>query len=172
MEIQPRSSQSTVSEFTDSLPWWKRIVDVVGSIAALPLLAGVTFVLTVVAASSAPGPVLYRQECINCRGRRVRLYRFRTMHVRGSLVGVSAGAAAVAARSLPGGHLLRATGLAELPQILNILQGDMSLGDPRPLPLCGTPVVAVTALPPMGPIAGAVVPNPTLGLPGTSRHPW
>ena len=158
------SSQSTVSESKDSLPWWKRIVDVVGSLAALPLLAGVTFVVTVVAAVSAPGPVLFRQECINSRGRRVRLYRFRTMHVRASAVGVHAGGAIMAGRSFPGGRLLRATGLAELPQIVNILQGDMSLGDPRPLPVAG--------MQPIGPITASVVPNPTLGLHGPSRQPW
>ncbi len=167
------SPQSTVSESTDSLPWWKRIVDVVGSLAALPLLAGVTFVVTLVSAVAAPGPVLYRQECINCRGRRVRLYRFRTMQVRTSAAGVHAGGAIVAGRSLPGGRLLRATGLAELPQIVNILRGEMSLGDPRPLPAPGAVVLGAAAMQPIGPsTAASVGANPTLGLQGPSRQPW
>lgn len=166
------SSQSTVSESKHSLPWWKRIMDVVGSLAALPLLAGVTFIVTVVAAAAAPGPVLYRQECVNSRGLRVRLYRFRTMHVRTSAVGGPAGGAIVAGRSLPGGRLLRATGLAELPQIVNILRGEMSLGDPRPLPVPGAPVLGAVGMQPIGPIATSVVANPSLGLQGPSRQPW
>jgi lipopolysaccharide/colanic/teichoic acid biosynthesis glycosyltransferase len=128
------------------MPRWKRAVDLICSLAAMPLLALFTLWIAMVMRLASPGPVLYRQERVGCRGRRFLGYRFRTMHVgparRGpeariddldrSRASLAKANARGGARFIPGGRLLRAARLDELPQILNVLRGEMSLVGPRP----------------------------------------
>jgi lipopolysaccharide/colanic/teichoic acid biosynthesis glycosyltransferase len=113
---------------------------------ALPLLALVTLGFAALVRATAPGPIFFRQERVGYLGRRFRLYKFRTMHVGADISGhqthfenlVSTQApmlkldATGDSRLIPGGWLLRATGLDELPQIINVLRGDMSVVGPRP----------------------------------------
>ena len=121
-------------------------MDILGCLVALPLLILCTLVMTIVTKLVSPGPVLFRQERVGCRGRRFKIYKFRSMHVHADTVGhqnhfkelVGTNAPMVKldsrgdARLLPGAWLLRATGLDELPQIINVLRGEMSLVGPRP----------------------------------------
>jgi lipopolysaccharide/colanic/teichoic acid biosynthesis glycosyltransferase len=95
---------------------------------------------------ASPGPILFRQERIGLNGRRFHLYKFRTMHVSASVSAHQAHFAQLMRsntpmqkldargdrRLIPGGWWLRATGLDELPQIINVLRGDMSVVGPRP----------------------------------------
>jgi lipopolysaccharide/colanic/teichoic acid biosynthesis glycosyltransferase len=124
----------------------KRTLDLLGCVAALPLLLLCTLVMTIVTKLVSPGPVLFRQERVGYQGRRFKLYKFRSMHVEAETAGhqayfkelVGSNAPMVKldargdARLLPGAWLLRATGLDELPQIINVLRGEMSLVGPRP----------------------------------------
>ena len=129
-----------------ALPEWKRAIDLIGCLAALPLLILCTLVMTIVTKLTSPGPVLFRQERVGYKGRRFKIYKFRSMHVHADtvghqnyfkeLVGTNAPMVKLDARGdsrlLPGAWLLRATGLDELPQIINVLRGEMSLVGPRP----------------------------------------
>jgi exopolysaccharide production protein ExoY len=128
------------------LPVWKRAVDLGFCCATLPLLALATFFIAVLMSIASPGPIFFRQERVGHMGRRFRLYKFRTMHVgadtsnhqayftglMSSNVPMQKLDARGDARLIPLGWLLRASGLDELPQILNVLKGEMSLIGPRP----------------------------------------
>jgi lipopolysaccharide/colanic/teichoic acid biosynthesis glycosyltransferase len=128
------------------LPAWKRGIDLICCVLALPFLAVLTVVMTVVTKLVAPGPVLFRQERIGCGGRRFWIYKFRTMRVGADtnghqdyfkqLIGSNAPMVKLDSRGdgrlIPGSRLLRASGLDELPQVINVLRGEMSVVGPRP----------------------------------------
>lgn len=131
--------------FESRLPRWKRVADlcILGSTVWLwlPLTALVMCVVKVV----SPGPVFYRQRRIGFRGKEFMIFKFRSMQVNaetkaheeyvGQLMEVDAPMTKLDAgdsRLIPCGRLLRATGLDELPQVFNILRGEMSLVGPRP----------------------------------------
>jgi lipopolysaccharide/colanic/teichoic acid biosynthesis glycosyltransferase len=128
------------------LPGWKRAVDITFSLAAMPVLAVCTLMTATVMALVSPGPVLFRQERVGYRGRRFMCYKFRTMHVGADstvhqehceqLIQSNAPMEKMDIRGdsrlIPGSRLIRAAGLDELPQILNVLRGEMSLVGPRP----------------------------------------
>src|SRR5687768_2308318 len=115
-----------------ALPAWKRALDIVFSIAALPLLGLLAGMFSVVSWGRSRGPVFYRQEHVGCMGRSFRIYRFRTMRTSSGRADHSkTGASSLL---IPGGGILRASGLADLPQIVNVLRGEMSLVGPRPSP--------------------------------------
>lgn len=108
----------------------KRAVDVVGAGVALVLLAPLLGVVAAVVRVALGRPVLFVQERPGLGGRPFRLYKFRTM--RDARDG--------AGRPLPDearlttvGRFLRATSLDELPELYNVVRGDMSLVGPRPL---------------------------------------
>lgn len=95
---------------------------------------------------TSPGPIFFRQERVGYMGRRFRLYKFRSMHVGAdtsnhqayfaSLVNSNAPMQKLDAkgdsRLIPLGWLIRASGVDELPQIINVLKGEMSIIGPRP----------------------------------------
>jgi lipopolysaccharide/colanic/teichoic acid biosynthesis glycosyltransferase len=125
---------------------WKRAIDLACCMLALPFLAVCTLVMAVVMKLVSPGPVFFRQERVGYQGRRFKIYKFRTMHVGADtanhqayfkeLVGTNAPMVKLDARGdsrlIPGSWLLRASGLDELPQVINVLRGDMSVVGPRP----------------------------------------
>jgi lipopolysaccharide/colanic/teichoic acid biosynthesis glycosyltransferase len=128
------------------MPLSKRALDLAFCLAALPILAVATLLMTIVMKIASPGPVFFLQERIGYRGRRFKIYKFRTM-VAGANTGVHQayfsqlmGSSAPMikmdsqgdSRLIPGGWILRASGLDELPQIINVLRGEMSLVGPRP----------------------------------------
>jgi len=110
----------------------KRVVDVAGSLVVL-VLAAVPLALAALAVLVAMGrPVLFRQVRAGYRGRPFTLWKLRTMRP-------ARGAEPDAARLTRLGRGLRAASLDELPQLWNVLRGDMSLVGPRPLPLAYLP---------------------------------
>jgi lipopolysaccharide/colanic/teichoic acid biosynthesis glycosyltransferase len=110
----------------------KRVVDVVvGLILVVPLL--VTLAITVVGnLAGNRGPLLYRQPRVGKGGVEFTIYKLRTMRPGGSADATSDWTARDDPRVTPFGRVLRRTHLDELPQVLNIVRGDLSIVGPRP----------------------------------------
>ena len=127
-------------------PGWKRFIDIVCCAVALPPLALCAAAMTVLMSLYSRGPLLFTQERVGYKGRRFKIYKFRTMHVCAETAShqnhfaqlVRSNApmqkmdAAGDKRMIPGGWLIRASGLDELPQIINVWRGEMSMVGPRP----------------------------------------
>ena len=109
----------------------KRIVDVVLAATALLVLAPVLLVFAALIVLGDAGPVFYRGVRIGRRGRPFRIYKFRTMVVDAEKRGGSS-TAGDDPRITRVGAFLRAHKLDELPQLINVIVGDMSLVGPRP----------------------------------------
>lgn len=109
----------------------KRLMDVILAAVGLVVLSPLLAVLAVLVKLSSPGPVLYRQERCGLNGRPFRMLKFRTMSVDAEAAGPQM-TAADDKRRTGLGAILRATNLDELPQIWNVLRGEMSLVGPRP----------------------------------------
>ena len=109
----------------------KRAVDVVAAAVLLVLLSPVLLVLVLLVLVMLGAPAVFRQKRPGKSGRIFTLYKFRTMR-EGPHAGVQA-VASDAERMTPFGRVLRSTSLDELPELVNILKGDMSFVGPRPL---------------------------------------
>lgn len=110
----------------------KRALDLA---VALPLAVALTPVMAGIALwvrRDSPGPALFRQERIGFGGRPFRILKFRTMVVGAESMGSGLAVAAGDDRITRSGELLRRLSLDELPQLWNIVRGDMSLVGPRP----------------------------------------
>lgn len=109
-----------------------RLLDVAGSIAILILALPVMVVVAAVIKLTSRGPVLYRQERVGKHGKIFLLHKFRTMIDDAEKHVGPVWAAKDDERVTPVGRILRRTRLDELPQLFDILRGDMSLVGPRP----------------------------------------
>jgi lipopolysaccharide/colanic/teichoic acid biosynthesis glycosyltransferase len=108
----------------------KRLVDVVGSVALLVLLLPIFLIATALVRFDLGSPVLFWQERTGWRGRPFLIYKYRTLRAPFD----DGGEPAAGDRQPSGiGRFLRATRIDELPQLINVLLGDMSLVGPRPL---------------------------------------
>ena len=113
----------------------KRALDVVVSAAVLILLSPLLLVVAALVKLTSPnGPALFRQERIGMHGRPFVVYKFRTMIPDAEMQTGPMVARPGDPRTTPLGRFLRRTSLDELPQLINILNGDMSLVGPRPQP--------------------------------------
>jgi len=110
----------------------KRIIDVVGAAAILTVMSPVAAVIVVAIRLGSPGPAIFRQERAGRGMRPFTMYKFRTMRTDVDPFGVSP-RGADDPRLTGIGRRLRQTTLDELPQLWNVLRGDMSLVGPRPL---------------------------------------
>lgn len=109
----------------------KRLFDLVCVIPGIIVLAPLFLLIAVWVKLESPGPVFFRQERVGLNGRLFRILKFRTMVANAESLG---GQLTVGAdrRVTKAGHLLRRYKLDELPQLFNVLLGDMSLVGPRP----------------------------------------
>jgi lipopolysaccharide/colanic/teichoic acid biosynthesis glycosyltransferase len=107
----------------------RRLVHSAAALVLLVLLAPVMLLLALLVRVSSPGPVFFCQQRVGLGGRLFRIYKFRTMRVNDSGPQVTAGADP---RITPVGARLRHWKLDELPQLLNVLKGDMAFVGPRP----------------------------------------
>lgn len=120
----------------------KRVFDVVLSVLALAIAAPLMLLISVLIATLSPGPILYRQTRCGVGGRRFMLYKFRTMVVGADQMRANLEChnelegpvfkMANDPRCTPVGRWLRKFSLDEIPQLWNILRGDMSFVGPRP----------------------------------------
>jgi sugar transferase (PEP-CTERM system associated) len=108
----------------------KRALDVLFS--ALGLILAAPTLLAVAIANRSTGPVLYHQRRVGKDGREFEIYKFRSMYVDAEAETGPAWASSDDPRVTPVGRFLRRTRLDELPQLWNILKGDMSFVGPRP----------------------------------------
>lgn len=106
-----------------------RARDLALSSAALVVLSPVLAAISVAVRLDSPGPVIFRQQRIGRGGRPFTMHKFRTMHVG---AGGPAVTAATDQRITRAGRILRATKLDELPQLYDVLRGEMALVGPRP----------------------------------------
>jgi sugar transferase (PEP-CTERM system associated) len=104
------------------------IVSAVLLVAALPVVA----IAALLIAAEGAGPVIYRQERVGLRGRTFTVYKLRSMAPDAEKDGRAAWASVNDARITRVGRLIRRTRIDELPQLLNVLKGEMSFVGPRP----------------------------------------
>ena len=109
----------------------KRVMDVVGAGALLLLTAPIWIVSALLIRLGSEGPVLFKHQRIGLHGRPFDIMKFRTMHANTDPYAPSPEGDRDR-RITPIGRVLRSTGLDELPQLLNVLKGEMSLVGPRP----------------------------------------
>jgi len=120
----------------------KRAIDLVGSVAALLVLSPVLLMCAVLVRLTSAGPIFFRQQRVGLNGRIFTLYKFRSMHRdaeerRGELESLNERSGPVFKirndpRVTPVGRYLRRFSADELPQLINVLRGDLSLVGPRP----------------------------------------
>ena len=108
----------------------KRALDIIASLAALIVLSPALLALAIAIQIKMGGPVLFTQLRPGLKGKHFRIYKFRTMT---SAKDSSGALLSDGARLTPFGQFLRRFSLDEIPQLLNVLKGDMSLVGPRPL---------------------------------------
>jgi exopolysaccharide biosynthesis polyprenyl glycosylphosphotransferase len=111
--------------------WAKRICDFGGAAILLVLGSPVFLLLAILIKLDSEGPALFRQERVGLNGRRFQMFKFRTMYTDASAYAYSPKESGDL-RITRLGRLLRRTSLDELPQLLNVLKGNMSLVGPRP----------------------------------------
>jgi lipopolysaccharide/colanic/teichoic acid biosynthesis glycosyltransferase len=140
--VQAASVVPTRSEIAP----WKRIFDGALVLVSLPLAVPLILLVALWIRLVSRGPALFRQERIGIGGRRFTLYKFRSMYDGAATTDhrlhvsrlVRSGSPMIKldllgdSRLIPGGCFLRTTGLDELPQLLNVIRGEMSLVGPRP----------------------------------------
>lgn len=111
---------------------WKRVIDCAICAPAL-VVAAIPMALVALAVKlDSKGPVLFRQKRLGLNGKEFEMLKFRSMCVGAEHTGTGVYSGAGDARVTRVGRIIRATSLDELPQLINILRGDMSLIGPRP----------------------------------------
>jgi lipopolysaccharide/colanic/teichoic acid biosynthesis glycosyltransferase len=147
-----RSAEGLEQFFARRLSAWKRGIDIIGALAGLVVFSPFFLLIAVVIKVVSPGPVFFKQARVGRGGRQFICWKFRTMQVRAdpsvhqqhvmSLIrsGTNDGAGKPMVkldsgrdpRLIPLGNILRQSCLDELPQLINVLRGEMSLVGPRP----------------------------------------
>jgi lipopolysaccharide/colanic/teichoic acid biosynthesis glycosyltransferase len=152
-EVQTASGKPQIpvqSEEPDSksgdIPAWKRILDLTCVLLSVPFWLPIVVIVGLWIKIVSSGPIFFRQERVGYKGLRFLVLKFRTMKVNVETASHESHLeqllkancpmtkldAAGDPRIIRGGRVLRATGLDELPQLFNVLRGEMSLVGPRP----------------------------------------
>lgn len=110
----------------------KRYLDILFSILVLILLSPVYLLTAIVIKLESPGPVIFKQDRLGLNGRVFKVFKFRSMVTGAEKMGSGQYSFKGDPRVTKVGHLIRLTSIDELPQLFNILLGDMSWIGPRP----------------------------------------
>lgn len=110
----------------------KRVIDLVIAVPVLVVAAIPMAVVALAVKLDSPGPVLFKQDRLGKDGKVFKMLKFRSMCVGAEKTGSGVYSGKNDARVTRVGRFIRATSLDELPQLINVLRGDMSLLGPRP----------------------------------------
>lgn len=110
----------------------KRCMDIVGSIVCIILATPLMLVCAAIIKKTSPGPVIFCQERVGLHNRPFMMYKFRSMVVQEAKTEKKAWTVRDDPRVTPIGRFMRKTSIDELPQLFNVLKGEMSLVGPRP----------------------------------------
>jgi lipopolysaccharide/colanic/teichoic acid biosynthesis glycosyltransferase len=110
----------------------KRFIDIFLSLTVLTFLFPIMVILSIIIRCSSPGPAIYCQRRLTDGDKTFTIFKFRTMSTDAERTSGAVWAADRDPRITPFGHFMRKTRLDELPQLLNVVIGDMSLVGPRP----------------------------------------
>lgn len=110
----------------------KRLMDIVGSFIGIVLASPVMLVMCILIKLTSPGPLIFKQERVGLHNRTFWMYKFRSMEVQKESDEKKAWTVKNDPRVTGIGKFMRRTSIDELPQLFNILKGDMSLVGPRP----------------------------------------
>ena len=112
--------------------FFKRLIDVTLSVLALIVLSWLYLITAVLIKLTSNGPVLFKQDRIGKDGKVFKILKFRSMKVNAEKTGSGVYSGKGDPRVTKVGRFIRATSIDELPQLINILKGDMALIGPRP----------------------------------------
>jgi lipopolysaccharide/colanic/teichoic acid biosynthesis glycosyltransferase len=140
------SANEFATAASSQIPFWKRSLDITCIILSIPFWLPIMIALAIWVRLASPGPIFFRQERVGYQRKRFMILKFRTMKVNvetesherylEQLIHANRPMTKLDSagdpRIIHGGRILRATGLDELPQIFNVLRGEMSLVGPRP----------------------------------------
>ena len=110
----------------------KRTVDILGSLFAIVLFSPVMLVTSILIKATSKGPLIYKQERVGMHNKPFKMYKFRSMEVQPENKEKSAWTVPNDPRVTKVGRFIRQTSIDELPQLFNVLKGEMSLVGPRP----------------------------------------
>ncbi len=110
----------------------KRLIDIFGAIVAIILFSIPMAIVALIIKCTSPGPVIFSQVRVGLHNREFKMYKFRSMVVQSEKTEKKAWTTANDSRVTPIGRFIRKTSIDELPQLFNILRGDMSMVGPRP----------------------------------------
>lgn len=134
--VTPDPTREGLDVFPSMRGWYppvKRVMDIAGAAVALILLSPVWLAVAIVIRLDSPGPVIFRQHRIGRHGEPFDVWKFRTMHVGVPDLPSHAVSDGLRGRyTTRAGRVLRRLTLDEIPQLVNVLRGEMSLVGPRP----------------------------------------
>src|SRR5690625_3743539 len=111
----------------------KRIIDLIGSIIGVIILSPILIIIALAIKLTSSGPIFFKQERLGKNGKQFKIIKFRTMIVNAEKIGDGLTVKNNNdSRITKIGKILRATSLDELPQLFNVIKGNMSLVGPRP----------------------------------------
>ena len=110
----------------------KRFVDIIGGIVGTVLSLPIILIVAIPLKIESPGPLIFKQERIGLHNKAFQMYKFRSMKVQDASEEKKAWTVKNDPRVTPIGKFMRKTNIDELPQLVNVLRGDMSLVGPRP----------------------------------------
>jgi exopolysaccharide biosynthesis polyprenyl glycosylphosphotransferase len=121
-----------MTAFRRTYAFTKRLIDIIGATLGLILLSPLLLITALLVKLTSQGPVIYSQVRVGIKGRRFKIYKFRTMKTDAEKTTGPVWASSNDSRLTPIGRFLRKSRIDELPQFINVLMGQMSLIGPRP----------------------------------------